>query len=151
MIALADCAVTVSNAQDAARWWTEKLGFGVHTVGAAGGHAVMIAPPGDRFVLHLCAGIEAPQPGDTGIAFMTDELEPLVRRMLAAGVTFPVPLRQESWGGMAKFADADGNVFWLLGAPTEFVRSEADRRAASARRPRPRTRPRPRPRRTART
>jgi len=126
MLALADCAVTVTNARTSAEWWAEKLGFAVHTIGD-GGHAIMVAPPGDRFILHLCEGIEAVEPGNTGIAFVTDEFEPLVRRMEAAGVEFPEPAKVQSWGGMAKFADPDGNVFWLLGAPTEFVRTERNR------------------------
>lgn len=130
MIALADCAVTVTDAKAAARWWTEKLGFAVHRVGN-GDHAVMVAPPGDRFVLHLCEGFEPVQPGNTGIAFMTDEIEELVRRMKASGVQFPEPLRQEPWGGIAKFADPDGNIYWLLGAPSKFIRTEAVRRAPS--------------------
>jgi len=136
MIALADCAVVVSNAQEAARWWNEKLGFGVHTVGG-GEHGIMVAPPGDRFVLHLCGGLEEAAPGNTGIAFMTDEIEGLVERMTAAGVEFPEPLQKQSWGGMAKFADPDGNIYWLLGAPSTFVRREARRRAPSTGRIRP--------------
>ena len=128
MIALADCAVTVSDTQMATDWWVEKLGFSVHKVGGSD-HSVMVAPPGDKFVLHLCAGIEPVEPGNTGIAFMTDEIEALVARMEAAGVRFTEPLKRESWGAMAKFADPDGNVFWLLGASASFVRSESARRA----------------------
>ena len=133
MIALADCAIVVSNAERAARWWVDKLGFAVHTVGGGGGHAVMVAPPGDRFVLHLCEGIASVEPGNTGVAFMTDDLEGLVARMLRKGVAFPQPMRKESWGGMAKFADPDGNIFWLLGAPAPFVKRERARRAPTAR------------------
>ena len=131
MIALADCAVTVSDTASATRWWVEKLGFQVHKVGN-GEHAVMVAPPGDKFVLHLCAGFEPVEPGNTGIAFMTDDIEGLVGRMVAAGVEFPQPLTKESWGAMAKFADPDGNIYWLMGAPTAFVRQERERRASSA-------------------
>ena len=150
MIALADCAVTVANARESARWWSEKLGFDVHRV-AGGEHGVMVAPPGDRFVIHLCEGFAPVEPGDSGIAFMTDEIEPLVRRMEAAGVRFTEPLRKESWGGVAKFADPDGNVFWLLGASSGFVRNEARRRAVGGRRPAPpaRTRRPSRPKRRA--
>ena len=139
MIALADCAVTVTNAQESARWWKEKLGFDVHIVGGEG-HALTVAPAGDRFVMHLCEGFEPVDPGNSGIAFMTDEIGPLVRRMVAAGVHFPEPLRKESWGAMAKFADPDGNVYWLLGAPASFIRREA-RRIARAR-PASKSRPR---------
>ncbi len=134
MIALADCAITVTDAKAAARWWTEKLGFAVHTVGS-GGHAIMIAPPGDRFVLHLCEGFGSVEPGNSGVAFVTDDLEGMVRRMEAAGVTFPEPMKREAWGGLAKFADPDGNVFWLMGAPTAFIRAQTRKRAVSPPRP----------------
>lgn len=130
MLALSDCAVAVSNAERSARWWKEKLGFAVHRVGSSR-HAVMVAPPGDRFILHLCEGFDSVEPGNTGIAFVTDDIDGWVRRMAAAGVPFPSPLKKESWGGMAKFSDPDGNVYWLLGAGTSFIRSEVGRRAPS--------------------
>lgn len=139
MIALGDCAVVVSDAPRAARWWEEKLGFAVHTVGR-GPHAMMVAPPGDRFILHLCEGFEPVSPGNTGIAFVTDDFDRLVVRMAAAGVEFPEPRQKTSWGGMAKFADPDGNVFWLLSAPTTFIRTERERRAQGGALPRPRAR-----------
>ncbi len=129
MIAVADVAVTVSNARKSAAWWQEKMGFAVHTIGDERGHAIMIAPPGDRFVLHLCEGFEPVDGGNTGIAFMTDEIEQHVDRMLAGGVRFTEPFHKEAWGGMAKFADPDGNVFWLLGAPADFIEEESRRRA----------------------
>ena len=135
MLSLADFAVTVSNARTSAEWWQRALGFDVHTIGGPSGHAVLVAPPGDRFLLHLCEGIEPVEAGNTGIAFMTDELEGLVRRMEGEGVVFTEPLKLQSWGGSAKFADPDGNVFWLIGAPRRFIRTESLRRA-KAHRPR---------------
>lgn len=147
MITFADCAVTVASAKDSAKWWTEKLGFKVHVIGP-GGHAVMVAPAGDRFLLHLCEGFAPVEPGNTGIAFVTDDIAALVERMISGGVQFPEPLKQESWGGHAKFADPDGNVFWLLGAPAPFIRAQMAlrappderRRAPSKRSKRPRSR-----------
>jgi predicted enzyme related to lactoylglutathione lyase len=129
MLALADLAVTVSNAKASAAWWQQKVGFGAHTIDGPDGHAVMVAPPGDRFILHLCEGIEPVEAGNTGIAFVTDDLEAQVRRMETEGVVFTEPLRLQGWGGSAKFADPDGNVFWLLGAPTRFIRTQTARRA----------------------
>jgi uncharacterized glyoxalase superfamily protein PhnB len=146
MLAISDVAVTVKDAKASAKWWAEKVGFAVHTVGGPEGHAIMVAPPGERFLLHLCEGFEAVDPGNTGIGLVTDEVDDLVERMKAAGVTFTEPLRKLDWGGMAKFADPDGNVFWLLGAPRSIIRAEVGRRApmasrtASGRR-RPRSKP----------
>jgi predicted enzyme related to lactoylglutathione lyase len=139
MLALADFAVTVRDAKASASWWEEKVGFASYTVGEPGGHALMVAPPGERFLLHLCEGFEKVEPGNTGIAFMTDDLEATVRRMQADGVEFPEPLKVESWGGYAKFADPDGNIFWLMGAPSTFIRAELRRRAKPAGAAKPRS------------
>jgi predicted enzyme related to lactoylglutathione lyase len=132
MMAIADVAVTVSDAQASAQWWSEKVGFASYTVGGPGGHAMMVAPPGDRFVLHLCEKFAPVEPGNSGIAFVTDEIEPLVQRMQAAGVQFSEPLTKTGRGGSAKFKDPDGNVFWLLSAPTEFIVQQTERRAGKS-------------------
>jgi predicted enzyme related to lactoylglutathione lyase len=150
MLALGDFAVTVTNARNSARWWEEKAGFSVHVVDGPDGHAVMVAPPGERFLLHLCEGIEPVEPGNTGIAFVTDEIEQKVHRMEAEGVIFIEPLKKLSWGGSAKFSDPDGNVFWLLGAPQKFIRQQLAMRAKSptrARAPKRRARRRAAPKR----
>jgi predicted enzyme related to lactoylglutathione lyase len=142
MIRLADFAVTVTDAQATARWWQEKLGFGTFTLGKPGTHPIMVSPPGERFLLHLCEGFDTVEPGNTGIAFVTDEIEALVRRMEAGGVDFPQPLKKEPWGASAKFADPDGNIFWLMGAPSEFIRKASENRAEDA--PRKAARPKAR-------
>jgi catechol 2,3-dioxygenase-like lactoylglutathione lyase family enzyme len=139
MLALADVAVVVSNANASADWWRKHLGFAVDRVSGSA-HAVIVAPPGDRFVLHLCEGFAPLEPGDTGIAFMTDEIEALVGRMLAGGVDFPMPLQKERWGAMAKFADPDGNVFWLMEAPAAMIRETVQGRVPGASRERKATR-----------
>ncbi|HLM70857.1 MAG TPA: VOC family protein [Thermoplasmata archaeon] len=145
MTALADVAVVVSNAKASAKWWTKNLGFETYTVGSSG-HALLVAPPGDRFVLHLCEGFAPLEPGDTGIAFVTDEIDATVARMLKGAVKFPVPPAKQAWGTMAKFADPDGNIFWLFEAPSAMVRATANSRAPSRTRasPKPRVRSRKR-------
>lgn len=122
MIALADVGVAVTNAKVSAQWWKDKVGFHVFTLGGEDGHAVMVAPPGDRFVLHLCEGFERVDPGNTGIAFVTDEIQDWVARMEKNGVKFPQPLARAEWGGHAKFEDPDGNVFWLVEGPRKLIR-----------------------------
>jgi catechol 2,3-dioxygenase-like lactoylglutathione lyase family enzyme len=140
MIAIADVAVVVSNAKASAKWWTENLGFATYTIGGTG-HATLVAPPGERFILHLCEGFAPLEPGDTGIAFVTDEMDELAERMAKGGVQFPVPPTKEEWGTMAKFADPDGNIFWLLDVPTSMVRATLNSRAPSPKRPKAKPRP----------
>lgn len=129
MLALADVAVVVSNAKATAGWWQKNLGFATHTIGGTG-HAILVAPPGDRFVLHLCEGFAPLEPSDTGIAFVTDEMDELIARMRRGGVVFTEPPKRESWGQHAKFADPDGNIFWLLEAPTPMVKTTLSLRAS---------------------
>jgi len=141
MLALADVAIVVSDAKESARWWKTNLGFATFTIGGRG-HATLIAPPGERFVLHLCEGFAPLEPGDSGIAFVTDEMDDLVARMRKGSVRFPVPPTKETWGRMAKFADPDGNVFWLLEVPRSMVRATLASRAPKAKRSVRKTRPR---------
>ena len=145
MIAIADVAVVVSNAKESAQWWEKNLGFSTYTVGGAG-HAVLVAPPGDRYVLHLCEGFAPLEPGDTGIAFVTDQMDETVARMNRGGVEFPNPPHKEKWGSMAKFADPDGNIFWLLEVPTAMVRATLNSRAPKSKRVAEKRRARPRKR-----
>jgi catechol 2,3-dioxygenase-like lactoylglutathione lyase family enzyme len=128
VLALADVAVVVSNAKASSKWWEEKMGFEVRTVGG-GTHAVVTGPPGDRLILHLCEGFAPGEPGNTGIAFITDQIDRDVARMTAAGVEFPAPLDPKEGGQFAQFADPDGNVFWLIGVPTKMVRETLRTRA----------------------
>ena len=132
MLAFADFAVTVTDARKSADWWRDALGFSTHTIGPPGGHALLVAPPGERFLLHLCEGVAPVEPGNSGIAFMSDDIESQVRAMEAKGVVFTEPLRKSPSGGSAKFVDPDGNVFWLLGAPTDFMRDQQNLRAGEA-------------------
>ncbi|GEM_PF-272361 len=144
MLALADVAVVVSNAKESAKWWERNFGFATYTIGGGAGHAMMVAPPGDRFVLHLCEGFAPLEPGNTGILFITDDLDSLAARLWKGEVEFPEPPHQEKWGKSAKFADPDGNIFWLMEAPGPMVvatlksRAPTPKRAPAKRRTRPR-------------
>lgn len=140
MIAIADVAVSVKDAKASAAWWAEKMGFESHTLEGPKGHAVMVAPPGERYVLHLCEGFEPVDPGNTGIALVTDELDDCVRRLEAGGVTITERHRNDPDWGSVKFADPDGNIFWLLGAPTPFIRAQTAKRARSQAPSKPRAR-----------
>lgn len=133
LIAIADVAVVVSNAKASAKWWAENLGFATYTIGSTG-HAILVAPPGERFVLHLCEGFAPLEPGNTGIAFVTDDMDALAARMAKGAVKFPEPPKKEAWGKAAKFADPDGNIFWLFEMPSAMVRATLNSRAPSRKR-----------------
>lgn len=120
MMRFADVAVSVSNAKASVKWWEEKVGFRSTNV-PGNEHAVLVAPPGDRFLLHLCEGYEPVERGNTGIAFLTDDLDAQVASMKANGVTFEPRAKEGHEVGMAKFSDPDGNVFWLIGAPRPAI------------------------------
>jgi hypothetical protein len=121
-------AVAVSDAERSARRWKESVGFVVRTLPGSG-HGVLVASPGDRFILHPCDGIEAVDPGNSGIAFITDGIEEGVSRMAKTGVTVVEPLRRGSGRASAKFEHPDGKTFWLFGVPTDFVRRTMRSRA----------------------
>lgn len=133
MLALADVAVVVRDANASAEWWRQKLGFAIHRIGD---HAILVAPPGERFVLHLCEGFAPLEPGNTGIAFLTDDLPGLASRLASSGVEFPEPYREGGEGMGAKFSDPDGNIFWLIGVPAPFVKRTLALRAPGGPRPR---------------
>ena len=120
MMKFADVAVSVSDAKAAAAWWQTSVGFRSSTI-AGNEHAIVVAPPGDRFLLHLCEAYEPVEPGNTGIAFLTDDLEAEVARMQANGVRFEERATEGYEAGMAKFHDSDGNIFWLIGAPRQAI------------------------------
>ena len=132
MLALADVAVVVRDANASAEWWRQKLGFSIHRLGD---HAILVAPPGERLVLHLCEGFAPLEPGNTGIAFLTDDLPGLAARLAASGVEFPEPYREGGEGMGARFSDPDGNIFWLIGVPAPFVKRTLALRAPGGPRP----------------
>lgn len=126
----ADVAVSVKDARASVAWWVEKVGFRQTNI-PGNEHAVLVAPPGDRYCLHLCESYEKVDPGNTGIAFLTDDLEGDVARMKAAGVKFEPRAKEGHEVNMAKFHDPDGNIFWLIGAPRAAVEAMTSMMAPS--------------------
>jgi len=109
-----DVAVVVSNAQEAKKWYVDKLGF---KVVLDRGHVVCVSPNvnGDSLVLHLCADNFAPlEPGNTGIGFTADDFEKTCEEFKAKGVRFSMQPTNEDGFKSAKFLDLDGNEFWLF-------------------------------------
>ncbi len=104
-------AVVVRDEKASAKWFKEKLGFEVKS---SDGHWVTVAPKGARGpVLHLCK-TKPLEKGNTGIAFLTKDLEKEYEILSKKGVKFTVKPRDDGWGLYSMFKDPDGNVFWLM-------------------------------------
>jgi catechol 2,3-dioxygenase-like lactoylglutathione lyase family enzyme len=109
MLKFGDVAVVVRNARAASVWWHEKLGFEVRS---SEGHWVTVAPKGADFVIHLCE-TRPLERGNTGIGFTAKDVMKESKALAAKGVRFTKPARKAPWGTFAKFADPDGNEFWI--------------------------------------
>jgi lactoylglutathione lyase len=104
-------AIVVRDEKKSARWFREKLGFQIKS---SHGHWVTVAPKGARGPeLHLCK-TKPLEKGNTGIAFLTKDLQDEYKRLSGKGVKFTVKPRDDGWGLYSMFKDIDGNVFWLL-------------------------------------
>lgn len=101
-------AVVVSDGKKAAKWYKEKLGF---EVSIENEHWITAWPKGSQCMIHLCEG--ELEPGNTGIAFYTDDLKGAIAALKKKGVKFSKDYTKESWGEFAMFDDPDGNSFWL--------------------------------------
>jgi catechol 2,3-dioxygenase-like lactoylglutathione lyase family enzyme len=105
-------AVMVSDEKEAAKWYGEKLGFetSVHE------GWVTAWPKGASSKLHLCEG--ELEPGNTGIALYSDDIEKTVAELKKKGVTFSKGVTKEDWATYAMIQDPYKNELWLLkGSP----------------------------------
>jgi predicted lactoylglutathione lyase len=105
-------AVMVSNGKKSAAWF-RKLGFETSTEIE---HWVTAWQKGAKWKLHLCEG--ELEPGNTGIAFYTDDVKKIVAEMKKKGATFSMDYTKTEWGENAQVKDPDGNLYWILkGSP----------------------------------
>ena len=104
-------AVAVSNAAKAMEWYREKLRFDVQ--GDPKTHWVVEGVKGLESRLHLCQSISL-EKGNTGIAFLCDDVQRTYEEFSKKGVQFSTPLTKEPWGTYAMLADPDGNEFWII-------------------------------------
>ena len=102
-------AVVVADGKKSAKWFREKVGLNVSTEG----HWVVVWPRGATAKVHLCEG--KPEPGNTGIAFYAKDPVKLAGEMKAKGVKFTREVKKSDWGVNGKFADPDGEDYWLIG------------------------------------
>jgi catechol 2,3-dioxygenase-like lactoylglutathione lyase family enzyme len=100
-------AVMVTDANKSAEWFQEKLGFET----SVKGHWVTVWPTGSQWKLHLCQG--KPEPGNTGIAFYSQDVEKTAAELKQLGVKFSMDVTKRGTSSMGMFEDPDGNIFWL--------------------------------------
>lgn len=110
MLEFATVAVVVKDEKKAVKWYTEKLGFR-HVDKYP--HWQTVAPRGSKVRIHLCPD-SRPETGNTGFMLVTKDLEKEVAALKKKGVKITMPIKKESYGSMAMFADPDGNEFWLF-------------------------------------
>lgn len=109
MLRFGTVAVVVRDEKKAVKWYTEKLGFR-HVSKFDSWHTV--SPRESSVEIHLCPDSE-PEKGNTGMMFLTKDIEKEVAALKKKGVKITMPVTKESYGTFAMFADPDGNEFWL--------------------------------------
>ena len=101
-------AVMVSDGKKTAKWFQDLVGL----ESSVEGHWVTVWPKGSTAKIHLCEG--KPDPGNTGIAFYSEDALAMADMMKAAGVKFTEDVEKTQWGTQGMFADADGNEYYLI-------------------------------------
>ncbi len=104
-------AVVVSDAAKSSEWYRDKLGLDVQ--GDPKMHWVTVGMKGSEHRLHLCQ-TEPLEKGNTGIAFVCDDVQKTYDELTKKGVNFTQKPTKEHWGTYAMLADPDGNEFWLI-------------------------------------
>ena len=112
--------VYVSDTEKAFDFYSNKMGFSVHTDAKMGDNRWMEFVPKDGETRIAVTkpwndGAESRVGGFTNIVFATDDITATHEKMVADGVNFLEPPTKQSWGDVtAKFADPDGNTFILV-------------------------------------
>lgn len=133
---LALVALVVADYDEAIAWYTEVLGFRLvedtplDEPGKPGKRWVVVSPAGPddgpgRTAILLARAADARQRERVGdqtggrvwLFLRTDDFARDHARLVAAGVTFVRPPREEPYGTVAVFADLYGNLWDLVGPP----------------------------------
>lgn len=109
--AIGTTAVVVSKVAKAATWYKETLGLEVE--GDPKEHWVTVGVRDAGHRLHLCE-TKPLEKGNTGIAFLTNDLKNTYVGLREKGVKFTAKPTKRPWGSYAMLADPDGNEFWLI-------------------------------------
>jgi predicted enzyme related to lactoylglutathione lyase len=110
-------SIPTTDQDRAVRFWTEQVGFAVHTdqrfsdsqrwiesrIKGADTHLVLFTTDTNRAQLGQFQGL----------SFVCGSVAKTYEELAAAGVEFVSPPRTESWGTSAIFMDPDGNSFVL--------------------------------------
>ena len=126
-------AIVVADKKKALRWYVDVLGLKVAYIGPPvsnpdpevqgtmddPGHWIELGPRRPRTRVHLCElGDHHPEPGPTGITFLTSDINSEYERLRRRGVRFLTPPKRMDWGEwICEFVDPDGNEFDLKQPP----------------------------------
>lgn len=108
-------SIFVPNQQEALLFYTEKLGFKVHTDATFGTSRwlTLTAPGAPDFEISLMEGIPLNTHGVPAAVFITDDFYVTYNDLVAKGVTFITEPQEEPWGVGATFTGIAGNIFYL--------------------------------------
>lgn len=109
--------IPVRNQDAALNFYTEKLGFKVHTDQPFNDKQrwIELLIPGaeSKLALFTPEGHEDRIGGFQSLTFWCDDVMATAKTLKAKGVEFTVEPRTEPWGTMGIFKDVDGNQFVL--------------------------------------
>ncbi len=120
---LASVAVYVRDRKAAAAWYEKTLGAKIVSNDPSHWTTVRLGTRGTP-ELHLCEKEDGPLTpetdlGESGILLLTrGTVRAAHKELTAKGIRFVHPPEKASWGWFAKFADPDGNEFWLMSQQT---------------------------------
>ena len=111
---LTSVTVYVTDQDRALAFYRDALGMEVRDDVASGPYRwLSVAPAGAQTSLQLeKAGAETRQPGTaTGYILASNDMQADYERMLAAGVAFTYPPKENPYSWETEFSDPDGNSF----------------------------------------
>jgi catechol 2,3-dioxygenase-like lactoylglutathione lyase family enzyme len=108
-------SVPTTDQDRALRFWTEKLGFAVHTdqpfYGTQRWIELRIKGADTHLVLFTSDADKDRIGGFQNISFYCDNIDKTYDELKAAGVEFAGPPQKAEWGSFVLFKDPDGNSF----------------------------------------
>lgn len=112
----------VEDLDQAKEFWTEKMGFRVHTDASygEGQRWLEVEPPDGQIQLVLSKRLPGWSPGETpdgmptsNVMFYSEDLEQTHQELSARGVKFPTPATRMDFGWWSVFEDNEGTRYGL--------------------------------------